>query len=147
MRALTLIGLFAVLQPTLAQAQITDPSDPIVATAQPLRITPSVTSTSHRHLPPAPAGPLPCCSIKGALIGLSIGIGLGTWAGLHCDNDNCGSDRLIMIATLGGIGAGLGAIAGAPNRMNPVAFPRDGRVGVAPMLSRGSAGGAMAVRF
>src|SRR5262249_10950577 len=143
MRALVLTVLFAVL-PSLAHAQLSPFSDPTVSIPQPLHITTAATSIPQPPLPPVPAGQnAHCCSKKGALIGLSVGVGLSVLASGYCDGSHCGRDILEGMAVLAGLGAGIGAVAGSPNRTNPVAFPRDGHVAVAPVLTRSSAGGAM----
>jgi len=61
---------------------------------------------------------------KGALIGAAVGGGLGLWLVAAVADCDCGAGIYFTgAAMVGGLGAGIGAVAGAPSVRGPAVFP------------------------
>jgi hypothetical protein len=150
MRALLLMGLFVFSLPSLVQAQARgDVSDSATLAAQPLRATSNVVSTGQGPFTPVPSNPrIHCCSRKGALIGLAIGAGVAIVLTLGiCDAGDCTPTYFKTVAFFGGVGAGVGALAGHPRLKGQASFPSERRISISPVISREARGGVVAVRF
>jgi hypothetical protein len=151
MRVLFLMGLFVLLLPSLAQAQARgdDASDSAKLAAQPLHATSNLVSTGQGPFTRPPSNQhIHCCSRKGALIGLAVGAGLAiVLTRSLCDAGDCTSTYFKSVAFFGGIGAGIGALAGNPSLKGQVSFPSERRITISPVFSRETRGGVVALRF
>ena len=149
MLAKSLLAVFVLVLPTVAQAQPTvgESGDLPAIRATGFEIAPAPEIQSPSTRPPSNRG-FHCCNKKGALIGLAVGAGLAVWL-VHslCDSADCTSNYVSVVALFGGIGAGIGALANTPNLRGPVGFPVTGRLRVSPAVSRDVAGGIMTVSF
>jgi len=92
---------------------------------------------------------------KGALIGTGIGAALG-FVGVLAACGDCGDESLGFALAgaiaYGGMGAGIGALAGAATQTERVIYraptvQNGARVTVSPLLSKRGAGAALALRF
>jgi hypothetical protein len=149
MREQLLVGLLAIMLPAGAQAQIASESPTSGVLPAQSFVLPSASAGAAQGpflLGPAPTRP--CCSRKGALIGLGVGAAAGiVLTTMLCESRDCASTYASTIVIFGGIGAGFGALADRPNRLWSIPVPRLPRVAVSPFVSRRASGALAAVRF
>ena len=150
MRMLFLTCLFAFLLPSLAQAQASlGAPDSATLAAQPLRMPSNLVPAGQGPFTGPPANRhIQCCSRKGALIGFAVGAGSAVLLTRYlCDAGDCFGTYVKSVALLGGIGAGIGAVAGSPSLKAAIPFPTKRWITISPVYSRESQAGVIAVRF
>ena len=141
----TLFVAVTMLFPVGVLAQVSDPPTSAMSSGQAGRLSPlgdaiqsppaSLPHNRHRG------------SLKGALIGLGGGVGVGIYFSRYCESNDCISRNLGAIVVLGGMGAGIGALFSQPSHREPISVPSATRIVVSPFVVPGASGGVVTVRF
>lgn len=142
------LSVYLVLLPLVADAQtaISEPSELLPKVSLAMGIHDYVQLSEAQLYQSSTKRGMRCCSKKGAIVGASIGAGLGfLMVAIACDG-TCTADYIKACGVFGAIGAALGASI-HPSHSTPLSLPRRPGATFLPIVSSETRGGLVLIRF